>query len=208
MRQRVLIRGGISLLAGLACVAAAAGIAAGAPSKPSAPSVTPTKDIVGAGLIDCVVATGEVGYSPATISGGTKGEKISIWFQLVKCKRASSTSTPLPVTVVGSISFNSVRKSACPQLGYLGEGVLNLSYNFPGVPNPMIDPSVAPVVKVTQVGPYWELKGLVTKGSYKDPASKPFFASFKPDVIAPQSCRTGIDSEYIIRAQTPFIINI
>lgn len=208
MRQRMLIRGGISLLAGLACAAAAAGIAAGAPSTPSAPSVTPAKDIVGAGLINCVVATGEVGYSPATVAGGTKAERISIWFQAQKCQGASSTTGPVPVTVVGSISFVSRHKNACPQLGYLGKGVLNLSYNFPGVPNPMIDPSVAPVVKVTQVGPYWELKGLVTKGSYPDPATKPFFASLKPDPIGGQSCKTGITSEYIIRAQTPYLRNI
>jgi hypothetical protein len=207
MRRQTIIRTGLCLAAGLCAVLAATGIAAGAPSKPAA---TPTKDVVGKGLINCAVATGEVGYSPATIAGGTKKERISIWFQAQKCQGSSTTGVvgPVPATVTGSISFISDRKNACPQLGLLGKGVLNLSYNQPPVPVLMIDPSVAPNVTVTQSGPYWILKGRVTWGSFPDPVTKTFVAELKPDVIGTQNCKTGITSEYIIRAQSPFLINI
>jgi hypothetical protein len=205
MRRQTIYRTGLCIFAGLSAVLAATGIAAGAPSAPSA---TPVKDVVGAGLINCAVATGEVGYSPATIAGGTKKERISIWFQAQKCQGTSSTTRPVPTTVTGSISFYSTRKNACPQLGLLGKGVLNLSYNQPPVPVVMIDPSVAPVVTVTQSGPYWILKGRVTWGSFPDPVTKTFVAELKPDAIGGQNCKTGITSEYIIRAQTPFLINI
>ena len=45
-------------------------------------SVAPSRDIVGSGLVNCAAATGEVGYSPASISGGTSAMMISIWFDV------------------------------------------------------------------------------------------------------------------------------
>ncbi len=57
-----------------------------------------------------------------------------------------------PSAVIGSMSFQ-VQANRCPLLGKLGAGTLNLAYNYPPVPNPMIDPSVAPNTTVTQSGP-------------------------------------------------------
>jgi len=62
----------------LLCGAAAAAIAstalggtlATAAANPSRVAVVPTRDIVGKGLVNCAVATGEVGYSPASKAGG------------------------------------------------------------------------------------------------------------------------------------------
>lgn len=98
------------------------------------------------------------------------------------------------------------RKNGCPLLSppVLGTGTLNLTYNYPPVPRNMIDPSVGQTVTVTQVGPFWVLKGALI-GSYP---SANFVAWLKPDVIGAQNCKTGITSEYIIRDQAPFIFQI
>ena len=130
------------------------------------PAATPKTDVVGLGLVNCAAATGEVGYSPASISGGTSAMMISIWFDATKCSAASTTTPtkPVPKTVIGSMSFLSAQGNTCPLLGSLGEGTLNLTYNYPPVPNPMIDPSVAQNVSVTQSGPFWTLTGQVTWG--------------------------------------------
>jgi len=192
MRQRTVVGGVIGVLAGVSAVLALTGVAVGAPAS------TPISDVVGAGLVNCASVTGEVGYSPATITGGTAAETVSIWFQAKKCTPAAgTTATPVPKSVIGSMSFSSVPNlNGCPQLGNLGTGTLNLTYNYPPVPVAMIDPSVAPSVAVTQVGAFWDLAGAVTQGSYPSPT---FSAVLKPDVIAPQTCANGITSEYIIR---------
>ena len=123
-------------------------------------SVAPSRDIVGSGLVNCAAATGEVGYSPASISGGTSAMMISIWFDATQCSAAPGTvAKPFPKTVIGSISFLSSQNNGCPLFGQLGTGQLNLTYNYPPVPNPMIDPSVAQNTSVTQSGAFWTLNG-------------------------------------------------
>ena len=208
-RSRGLGRRGTRLLlcaVGTVAVAATAvgGSLAAASAQPAArQAFFPVKDIVGAGQITCKVATGEVGYSPASKAGATGKLRISIVFQATGCGPLSSTTTPVPKTVVGSMSFT--RKNGCPLLSppILGKGMLTLAYNWPPVPSVMIDPSSG-VVTVTQVGPYWVLKGPLI-GSYP---STNFVAWVKPEVIAPGNCKIGITSEYITRAQTPFISHI
>jgi hypothetical protein len=166
-------------------------------------SVVPKTDIVGSGLVTCTAATGEVGYSPASQAGGASPLTISIWFKATDC----SGGQPTPKTVIGSMSFQ--RENGCPLLSppALGAGTLNLAYNYPPVPNPMIDPSVAPNTTVTQSGPYWVLTGQVTAGSYPD-SSPNLQIWLKPNVIGAQNCKTGITSEYIARAQAPGLVNI
>jgi hypothetical protein len=164
-------------------------------------TVVPTNDIVGAGLVQCTKATGEVGYSPASIAGGGGPLTISIWFRATGC----SSGQPTPKTVIGSMSFQTT--NTCPLLSppALGSGTLNLAYNYPPVPNPMIDPSVGQNVTVTQSGPYWVLTGSVV-GSY--PSSN-LQIWLKPVPIGGQNCGTGITSEYISRTQGPvFLSNI
>jgi hypothetical protein len=101
----------------------------------------------------------------------------------------------LPKTVVGSESFISNNGDLCPQLGSLGTGTLNLSYNFPPVPNPIIDPTVGQAVSVAQSGPNWILTGPLTAGSYAPAAN--FTASLRPVVVGTQTCGTGVTSMYI-----------
>jgi len=189
---------------GIASTAIGGSLAAAATPSPARPTVIPVRDIVGSGLITCKVATGEVGYSPASKAGAAGPLTVSIWFQASRCSRASSTATPVPATVTGAMSF--VRKNGCPLLSppVLGTGTLNLSYNNPPVPRIMIDPSVGQTVTVTQVGPYWVLKGALI-GSYP---STTFVAWLKPEAFAGQNCKTGITSEYITRDQTPFVFHI
>ena len=173
-----------------------------ASSRHAAPAATPTKDIVGKGVFNCGLVQGEVGYSPAIISGGHQKERVSIWFKATKCAASTGTkATPVPRWVIGSLSFvDSKFLNGCPQLSGapLGSGTLNLAYNFPPVPVAMIDPSVAPLETVTEVGALWSITGTagVTDGSYVSPT---FSAMIKPNPIAPQSCTRGITSEYIIR---------
>jgi hypothetical protein len=85
--------------------------------------------------------------------------------------------------------------------------MLNLTYNYPPVPSPMIDPSVAPAVTVTQVGAFWKLTGQVTAGSYPDPSPN-LQILLKPVVIGAQNCKTGITSEYIASTGGPGLVNI
>jgi len=167
------------------------------------PASVPTKDIVGKGQFNCATVTGEVGYSPAIISGGKMKERVSIWFVATGCKSVVSSTggpaTPLPKEVIGALSFmDNNFLNGCPQISGppLGNGVLDLAYNYPPVPVAMIDPSVAPSATVTDVGPLWSIKGAVTDGSYVSPT---FSALIKPNPIAPQNCKSGITSEYIIR---------
>jgi hypothetical protein len=164
--------------------------------------LTPTSAVVGTGLVNCAVTTGEVGYSPASISGGTSAETISIWFKSTKCSAAATGTKPVPTSVIASMSFSSIQGNACPLLGTLGKGTLNLTYNYPGVPSTVIDPSVAQSVTVTELGPYWKLAGQVTQGSYIDP-SPTFSVELKPNGIGTQGCPNGITSEYIARSQGP-----
>jgi hypothetical protein len=169
---------------------------------PIVPAVVPTRDVVGLGLIQCKAATGEVGYDPASKAGVKGPLYIMIWFQFTGCSAQSpKTKGPVPRTVVGSISFFRPQGNGCPLLGGLGTGVLNLSYNFPPVPAPvMIDPSAALKVSVSQSTAFWVLKGVVDEGSYKGAPLAPFTWQVKPDVIGLQNCRAGITSEYIIRS--------
>lgn len=207
-RWRRLGRRGTTLLLCAAGTVAVASTAVGgslaAAAQPSArPAVTPTKDIVGTGQITCKVATGEVGYSPSSKAAAAGKLRISIVFQATGCGPLSTATSPVPQTVTGAMSFT--RKNGCPLFSppILGKGMLTLSYNVFPVPTAMIDPSSG-VVTVTQSGPYWILKGTLI-GSYP---STSFVAVVKPDPIAPGNCKSGITSEYISRAQTPFISHI
>ncbi len=178
-------------------------------SPMTTPGGPPAADIVGRGLFDCIPATGEVGYSPTISSHGSKKhtEWVSIWFVTTKCQPIPTGSTgakPLPVTVIGSLAFKAVQGTICPQFGYLGKGYLHLTYNYPGVPNPMIDPSVG-LVTVTQHGAFWELHGPIFAGSYPTLSGPDFDAWIKPDLIGGHGCGNGgIDSEYISRSQAPY----
>lgn len=192
MRRLVVASGAFALTLSVAGVLLFTGISSGSSTT------GPTTDIVGVGVFSCGVVTGEVGFSPTEVTGGTATETTSIWFQATKCQAASgTTATPIPKTVVGSISFTSALGNTCPQLGTLGTGTLNLAYNFPPVPTKMIDPSVASSVTVTQSGPYWDLAGTVGSGSYSPSPS--FSAQLKPIVIGTQTCANGLTSEYITR---------
>ena len=185
----------------IAATAMSGSLATAATHSPHRVGVVPTVDIVGAGLVKCTVATGEVGFSPAAQVGGASPLTVSIWFKATRC----SGGQPAPSTVIGSMSFQ-VQANHCPLLGQIGSGTLNLAYNYPPVPNPMIDPSVAPNTTVTQSGPYWVLTGQVTAGSYPDPS--PILQIWlKPNPIG-GNCATGITSEYIARTQPPGLVNI
>ena len=185
----------------IAATAMSGSLATAATHSPHPVGVVPTVDIVGAGLVKCTVATGEVGFSPAAQVGGASPLTVSIWFKATRC----SGGQPAPSTVIGSMSFQ-VQANHCPLLGTIGAGTLNLAYNYPPVPNPMIDPSVAPNTTVTQSGPYWVLTGQVTAGSYPDPS--PILQIWlKPNPIG-GNCATGITSEYIARTQPPGLVNI
>jgi hypothetical protein len=200
MRRHTVAGGVVGLLVSLSAVLALTGVAQGASAIPEGTSVVPTSDIVGAGLVSCALVQGEVGYSPASIAGGTAAETVSIWFKATKCVAASSTTKLVPTSVIGSMSFISTEGNACPLTNLFGKGILNLTYNFPPVPNPMIDPSVAPTVTVTEVGAFWDLAGPVTQGSYPNvPGGPSFSAVLKPVVIGAQTCGNGITSEYITR---------
>jgi len=164
------------------------------------PRAVPKVDIVGKGQFNCSTVTGEVGYSPAIISGGRQKERVSIWFIATGCKPTATTGAqPIPKYVVGAISFQDNNfLNGCPQISGppLGVGTLDLSYNFPPVPALMIDPSVAPVATVKDVGALWQITGGISDGSYVSPG---FTALIKPNPIAPGTCGNGITSEYIIR---------
>ena len=165
-------------------------------------AAVPQADIVGRGLVRCTLATGEVGFSPAAKAGGAGPLTVSIWFQASRCVGGK----PTPKTVIGSMSFQTNNACPLPSGPALGKGTLNLTYNYPPVPNPMIDPSVAGVT-VTQVGPFWKLTGQVTAGSYPDPVPN-LQIVLRPVVIGAQNCKTGITSEYIASTGAPGLVNI
>jgi hypothetical protein len=204
-------RGGRILLGAASAIALASTALGGSlasAATQSAPGTTagPKVDVVGKGLVTCTVATGEVGYSPASQTGVVGPLTVSIWFDATKCSAAAKGTTPVPNSVIGSMSFT--MPNGCPLGGWFGQGFLNLAYNYPPVPTPvMIDPSVAPWAAVSNVGttPYWTITGQVASGSYP---STSFVIKFKPDVIGNQNCKTGITSEYISRAQAPDISRI
>jgi hypothetical protein len=198
----------------LLCGAAAAAIAstalgptlATAAAHPSRVAVVPTRDIVGRGLVNCAVATGEVGYSPASKAGGASPLTINIWFVATKCTPAPGSKTsPVPKSVIGSISVQT--KNGCPLGGTFGQGTLDLTYNYPGVPNPMVDPSSATNVTLFNPGPgispFWTLSPAPGPGLVGSYPSTTFHISFKPNVIA-GNCTSGLTSEYIARANGPF----
>jgi hypothetical protein len=198
MRRRTIVSGILGVLVSLLTVLALTGVSEAAPAVPVGTSATPTADIVGVGLVNCAVVTGEIGFSPAIMTAGTATETVSIWFQGTKCSPAPGTKTgPVPTSVVGGMSFTSTENNGCPQLKAIGAGTLNLAYNFPPVPTIMIDPSVAPKVTVTTAGAPpapWTLAGPVTAGSYPSPGFK---ASLKPIIVGGQTCANGITSLYI-----------
>ena len=208
LRHAVMGRRGAKLLLSatgavvIAATAMSGSLATAATHSPHRVGVVPTVDIVGAGLVKCTVATGEVGFSPAAQVGGASPLTVSIWFKATRC----SGGQPAPSTVIGSMSFQ-VQANHCPLLGQIGSGTLNLAYNYPPVPNPMIDPSVAPNTTVTQAGPYWVLNGPPAGmvGSYPSTTMQIWL---KPNVIGAQNCKTGITSEYIARTQPPGLVNI
>ncbi|HLX50955.1 MAG TPA: hypothetical protein VKS82_21720 [Streptosporangiaceae bacterium] len=200
-----LLLGGAAAAA-IASTALGGSLATAATHPARGPATVPTSDIVGTGLVNCAAATGEVGYSPASKAGGTSPLVISVWFTATKCSPApGSQTTPVPKSVIGSISVSA--KNTCPLAGVFGTGTLDLTYNYPGVvPNPMIDPSVATNVTLSNTNPpspFWTLTGAVTSGSYMTSPPTPFTISFKPNVIA-GNCAAGITSEYIARSNGPF----
>jgi len=162
-------------------------------------NATPTKDIVGKGLFNCAVVTGEIGFSPATVASGGTGttETVSIWFDASKCSAVpGSVVKPVPSTVIGSESFISNLGNFCPQLSppSLGAGTLNLTYNFPPVPNPIVDPTVGQSITVNGAAS-WTLTGLLNAGSYT-PAPN-FTASLHPVLVGAQNCTSGVNSMFI-----------
>jgi hypothetical protein len=192
MRRLVVAGGAFALALSVSGVMLFTGISSGSTTG------APTTDVVGVGIFNCAVVTGEVGFSPTEVTGGTATETTSIWFQATQCKAVSGAAAkPIPKTVVGSMSFTSALANACPQLGTLGTGTLNLAYDFPPVPAKMIDPSVASSVTVTQSGAFWDLAGAVGSGSYSPSPS--FSAQLKPIAIGSQTCANGLTSEYITR---------
>lgn len=193
----------------IASTALGASLASAATQSVPRPAAAPQVDVVGAGLVTCAAATGEVGFSPASKAQAPEQQgplTVSIWFQATKCAAPKGTAAkPVPKTVIGSISFT--MPNGCPLDGWMGQGTLNLAYNFPPVPGPvMIDPSVASAT-VSNFGttPYWTISGQVVAGSY--PSTK-LVIKLKPNVFGAQNCKSGITSEWIVRAQTPFVSGI
>jgi len=197
-RRTAVVATAVALVSSLAAISGAAVLHRQSTAPP------PKVDIVGKGIFSCGLVQGEVGYSPTIKSSGSpkQTERVSIWFKATQCKVVAGTrATPVPKWVIGAMSFvDQAFGTTCPQLSGppLGTGILNLTYNFPGVPVTMIDPSVAPAESVIAAGPLWNLVSSagVTDGSYISPSFK---AQIKPNPIAPQSCPKGITSEYIIR---------
>ena len=176
--------------------------------------IVPKTDVIGKGIFDCSVVTGEIGYSPPISFGGSASahEVVSIWFQATHCTQVAGTKpvTPsIPKVIIGSISYVDRFGTKCPQIstaasGPFGKGVLNLAYNYPPAPLNMIDPSVAPTTSV-QSAPniaLWAISGPVVDGSFVSPT---FNGQIKPIIIGSQSCATGLTSEYITRG---FLNNI
>jgi len=209
-RRRARILLGVAGAIAVASVAMGASLASAATQSAARPSATPTTDVVGTGQVTCDAATGEVGYSPASKIQASEQQgplTISIWFQATKCVPVKGTAVKyIPKSVVGAISFT--MPNGCPLDGWMGQGTLNLAYDFPPVPGPvMIDPSVASAT-VSNYGttPYWTISGQVVAGSYP---STNLVIVLKPSVIgSTANCKSGITSEWITRAQTPFVSHI
>jgi hypothetical protein len=201
---------GVTGAVAIASVSMGASLASAATQSVGRPAASPTVDVVGTGQITCKAATGEVGYSPASKIQPSEQQgplTISIWFQATGCAPSAKGTAvkPVPKTVVGAISFT--MPNGCPLDGWMGQGTLNLAYDFPPVPGPvMIDPSVASAT-VSNYGttPYWTISGQVVAGSY---LSTNLVIVLKPTVIGGGNCKTGITSEWITRAQTPFVSHI
>ncbi len=197
MHKRALMGGVLGLLLVVSTLAAFTGVASAQKNKVET-TAGPTSDVIGIGLFSCKTVTGEIGFSPTTISSGSIGtpETVSIWFDATKCvPNTGVVVKPLPKTVIGSESFISNQGNLCPQLSTppgtpLGTGTLNLAYNFPPVPTPtIIDPTVGQSVTVTQVGGYWNLAGALGAGSYP---SGNFTAHLHPVLVGAESCNTAV----------------
>jgi hypothetical protein len=111
--------------------------------------------------------------------------------------------------VLGSVTFTDIGDGGtnnCPQIGTLSQtALLGLYYVYPGVPNPMIDPSVVVPVTITG-GRFWTITGGAgaVQGSYPTLSTSPTFnAELYPVVISPESCSGGVAAMYIERAQVP-----
>lgn len=200
-RRHRLLLGAVSLAAGLAALAGSTGIAGASVATPRTTGV-PTADIVGTGLVNCADVTGEIGFSPASISGGTAVEVINIVLQGQKCTPAKGSVSAKPVPKTVSLSMSITTTNACPLIGVIGGGTANFAYNFPPVPSPMIDPSTAMNVSVTEGRPYtlngyWRLLGQVNWGSYGSPANPLFQANIHPVIVGKESCGNGVSSLYV-----------
>jgi hypothetical protein len=204
MRNRA-ARGALGAALGLTAVLASTGIALAAPAAPhSAPAGArattpqPKIDLIGQGLVNCDVVTGEVGFSPKLTAAGTKLEMISVWFQGSRCTPATpgAATRPVPKTVIGSITY--FTKPMCPIKKQEVQGQqVDLTYNYPPVPTPtMIDPSAVPATTVIVSNWVWHLGGAVL-GSYPSPASTPFTAVLRTAPIGPENCKSGYTSLYI-----------
>ncbi len=209
-RRRAKIMLGIAGAIAIASVTTGASLASAATQSAARPAAAPVVDVVGVGQVTCQAATGEVGYSPASKIQAPEQQgplTISIWFQATGCAAVKGTAAkPVPKTVIGTISFT--MPNGCPLDGWMGQGTLNLAYDYPPVPGPvMIDPSVASAT-VSNYGttPYWTISGQVVAGSY---LSTNLVIKLKPDVIGTTAnCKSGITSEWIVRAQAPFVSGI
>lgn len=203
-------RRGTRLLLGAACAAALTStvlsvpVASAATHRGPALSGGPTSFVVGTGTVNCKAETGEVGFAPPSIKGGIQLETISIWFVATDCGGGS----PTPTSVIGSMSFT-VPHNTCPLLGtFTKQATLNLTYDYPPVPNPLIDPSVATSATVKSgPGPYWTITSSHIIGSYPISSPTVFKNEFYPTVVAPGNCTpAGVTDMYINRTQG-FIAN-
>jgi hypothetical protein len=194
-RRRRLLFSAVSLAVGLAALVGSTGIA-GASVATLRTTGTPTADVVGTGLVNCAVVTGEIGFSPASISGGSSVEVINIWLLGQKCTPVKGKVGTKPVPSTVSLSMSLTTTNVCPMLGVIGGGTANLAYNYPVTSSPMIDPSTAMNVAVTESGPFWNLQGQVNWGSYLSPLFK---ANIKPVGVGSESCSSGITSMYVTR---------
>jgi hypothetical protein len=176
------------------------------------------KDLVGTGLFNCTSGSGEVGYSPASVTGGTQPMMISVWLEATKCKSIAGAvpAKPLPTDVILSFSIEepgpSLPTSTCPISGtWLGNA--NLAYSAKAYPFPpkdtvgstgvvtgdsIIDPSVAMSAGLTTGGATWTINGATAWwGSYP---SGNFVASFHPwwlNATGTGSCSRGITSGWV-----------
>ena len=146
--------------------------------------------------------TGEVGFAPPSVSGGTSAETISIWFVATHCAGGS----PTPTSVIGSIAFP-YKPNTCPLLppNFTTKGILNLTYNYPGGPNPMVEPSVAMPTTVSP-GAIWWLKSPKVVGSYPSNSLK---IPLHPILFAGQTCNSpGVTDMYIADTGGPALTGI